>query len=148
MESVNSTNGFLRGVIYAVMCDCVARISPFKHMILNGICNAFFIFGFFSVGCLQRTALLKRKMTCSLRRIYAERTIKLGTPELENSHPINGNEITGAKANILAVMPDCRVAPYFSGSPDKSESFFFSGKSFFHSSGAVVPAFSGGGVCL
>lgn len=51
MKSVNSTNGLLIGVLYADMCEYVARISPLKRRIRIGMQSAFF----FLVGCLQRT---------------------------------------------------------------------------------------------
>lgn len=45
MTSGNSTNGFLIGVIYADSSEDVRKISPFKHWMAIGICNAFFLFG-------------------------------------------------------------------------------------------------------
>lgn len=43
MTSGNSTNGFLIGVIYADSSEDVRKISPFKHWMAIGICNAFFV---------------------------------------------------------------------------------------------------------
>ena len=48
MVSINSTNGLLRGVIYAVSSESENRISPLNHWMANGICNAFFVLYAFS----------------------------------------------------------------------------------------------------